>query len=145
METTMSFREKKAWVTMIALVVVFLPFFYLIANAYHRPEPNYAYLTHLVLIAFTTFLALEVILVLAARYLSPEDAGIPKDERDQLFAFRAARSAYIALILLIVLVTIPMIHMEGRNWGWGMAYLGAIIGAECLRAIALIVQYRRGY
>lgn len=144
METSLSFREKKAWGTMIALIVVFLPFFFLIADAYHRPEPDYSYLGNLVLLALASFLAIEVVLVLAARFLSPDDAGVPKDERDQLFAFRAARIAYIALILLVIAVTFPMIHMEGRNWGWGMAYLGAIIGAELMRAIALIVQYRRG-
>ena len=141
----MSFREKKAWVTALALIVVFMPFYWMMVNAYHRPEPDYGYLVHLALVALTSFLVLEVLLVLAARFLSPEDAGIPQDERDRLFAFRASRVSYVALIVLVVAVTFPMIHMEGRNWGWGMAYLGVIIIAEILRATMLIVQYRRGY
>lgn len=142
---SVSFREKKAWVTMTALLVVFVPFYLMMMEAYHRPDPDFGYLGQLALTALSVFIALEVLLVLAARFLSPEDAGIPQDEREQQFAFRAARVAYVSLIVLVVAVTFPMIHMEGRNWGWGMAYLGVIIISEILRAITLIVQYRRGY
>ena len=141
----MSFREKKAWVTLVALLFVFLPFCLLMINGYHQPQPDYYYLGNLVLGALGAFIVLECLLVLVARWLSPEDASVPKDERDQLFAFRAARFAYATLILLTVVVTFFLIHSVGRNWGWGMAYLSAIVIAEMLRAAALIVQYRRGY
>lgn len=141
----MSFREKKAWVTIAALLIVFLPYYYLMLQLYHRPEPNFYSLGHLALAALIAFIVLEIILVLVARYLSPEDAGIPKDEREQLFAFRAARLAYVSLIVLMILVTFLMIHTNGGNWGWGMLYLAAIIIAEIIRASALIVQYRRDY
>ncbi len=142
---SISFREKKAWVTMTVLVMVFVPFYLLMMDAYHRPNPDFGYLGQLALTALSAFIGLEIVLILVARFLSPDDAGIPQDEREQLFAFRAARVSYIALIVLVVAVTFPMIHMEGRNWGWGMAYLGVIILSEILRAIMLIVQYRRGY
>ncbi len=141
----MSFREKKAWVTMIALIVVFFPFYVVMVQNYHQPDPNFMYLAHLAVLALTTFVVLEVVLVLVARWKSPEDAGIPKDERDQLFAFRASRTAYVALIGMMIAVTFPMIHVEGGNWGYGMLYLACIIFAEIFRAAMLIVQYRRGY
>ncbi len=141
----MSFREKKAWVTLCALVCVFTPFFFIMVSAYHRPDHDFRYLAHLALIALSTFVVVEVALILIARFLSPEDAGIPKDERDQLFAYRAARIAYVALIVLVVVVIFPMIHFNGGNWGWGMTFLLAIILSEVTRAVVLIVQYRRGY
>lgn len=141
----MSFREKKAWVSIFTLLIVFIPYYYFMVNVYHRPDPNYTNLGHLALVALTAFIVLEIVLVLVARILSPEDAGIPTDEREQLFAFRAARVAYVSLIVLIVAVIFPMIHYHAGNWGWGMAFLGAIIVAEIIRAVALIVQYRRGY
>lgn len=140
----MSFREKKAWVTLAALVAVFLPFCLLMMDGFHRPDPDYFYLGNLVLGALGAFVLLECVLVLMARYLSPEDASVPPDERDQLFAFYASRFAYVALIALVVIVTFFLIHAHGRNWGWGMAYLLAIVLAEMLRATALIAQYRRG-
>ena len=140
----MSFREKKAWVTVITLIVVFFPFYFVMVRNYHQPDPDFLYLAHLVVLALSVFIVLEVGLVLIARWLSPEDAGIPKDERDQVFAFRAARFAYVALIIMVIAVTFPMIHFEGGNWGHGMLYLATIILAEILRAVVLIVQYRKG-
>lgn len=141
----MSFREKKAWASILALLIVFIPYYYFMLRVYHRPDPNYVNLGHLALMALAAFIVLEVVLLLVARKLSPEDAAIPTDEREQLFAFRAARVAYVSLIVLVVAIIFPMIHTHAGNWGWGMAFLGAIIAAEISRAVALIVQYRRGY
>jgi len=140
----MTFREKKAWVTMIVLITVFFPYYIVMVRIYHGPDPEIPYMANMALGAFIVFIVLEVVLVLMARWSSPEDAGIPKDERDQLFAFRAARSAYVALIIMLIAVTFPMIHVEGGNWGFGMLYLACILFAEIFRAILLILQYRRG-
>lgn len=141
----MSFREKKAWVTMFALAFVFFPYYFFMVRIYHQPSPDIAYLMQLAAIALAVFVVLEVVLILVARKLSPEDGAVPMDERDSLFAYRASRIAYVTLIFLVVAVTFPMIHMHGRNWGFGMLYLAAILFAEILRASLLIVQYRRGY
>lgn len=140
----MPFREKKAWATIFALIVVFFPYYFIMGRLYHQPEPSYIALGHLALLALVSFVVLEVIMVLVARKLSPEDAGIPSDERDQLFAYRASRVAYVTLISLMVVVTFLTIHTEGGNWGWGMLYLAAILFAEITRAAMLIIQYRRG-
>jgi hypothetical protein len=141
----MSFREKKAWFTLFALIVVFLPYYIFMVRAYHQTDAHIHNLMHMAAIALVVFIVLEIILLLVARMLSPEDAGTPVDERDQLFAFRESRIAYVSLIVLVIAVTFPMIHTHAGNWGWGMLYLAAILVAEILREIALIVQYRRGY
>ena len=129
---------------MIALIIVFFPYYIVMVRIYHGPDPDFLYMANMALGALIAFIVLEVALVLIARWLSPEDAGIPKDERDQLFAFRAARTAYVALIVMLIVVTFPMIHVEGGNWGYGMLYLACILFAEIFRAMILIVQYRRG-
>lgn len=141
----MSFREKKAWVTIFTLLIVFIPYYYFLLELYHQPNPNFYELGHLALIAIFAFVALEVILVLAANYLSPEDKGLPLDEREQFFAMRATKIAYVSIIILVMVVIFPLIHTYGGNWGWGMAFLGVIILSEIIRASALIVQYRRDY
>jgi len=141
----MSFREKKAWVTIFTLIVVFIPYYIFMVRAYHQPDPDFPYLMHLAVIALAAFVVLELMLILLARKLSPEDMGIPKDERDQLFAFRAAQMANLTLIVLLIVVTFFMIHTHGGNWGWGMLYLATVICSEILRAGVLIMQYRRGY
>ncbi len=139
----MAFREKKAWVTIVTLLTVFIPYYYFMMQLYHRPNPNYYDLGHLALIALAAFIVLEVLLVLAANHFSPEDKGLPLDEREQAFAMRATKIAYGSLIALTVMVIFPMIHTHGGNWGWGMSFLGVIILSEIIRASALIVQYRR--
>ncbi len=141
----MSFREKKAWVTIFALTVVFLPYYIYMVSVYHQPDHNIRYLMNLAGYAIVTFIVLECVLLIVARKLSPEDAGIPKDERDQLFAHRASRIAYVSLIAMVIAVTFPMIHVHAGNWGFGMLYLAAIMFSEILRASVLIRQYRRGY
>ena len=141
----MPFREKKAWVTLFALLAVFIPYFYFMVGLYHRPEPNYNQLGHLAVLALVAFIVLELLMILVARWLSPEDKGFPVDERERLFAYRAAKCAYVALIALVIAVIFPMIHTLGGNWGWGMSLLAAIIGSELIRAAVLILQYRRGY
>lgn len=141
----MPFREKKAWLTIFALVVVFLPYYVFMVRTYHGPDPYIPYLANTAANALIVFVVLELILLAVARKLSPEDAGVPTDEREQLFAFRAARVAYVVLIVMIIAITFVMIHLEGGNWGWGMLYLLAIIMAEIMRGAMLIVQYRRNY
>ena len=141
----MPFREKKAWVTIFTLLIVFIPYYYFMIRIYHQPNPDYNYLGTLAVVALAAFIVLEIILVLVARKLSPEDKDVATDEREQLFAFRAARAAYVSLIVLIIAAIFPMIHTHSGNWGWGMLFLVAIIMAEIIRAIVLILQYRRGY
>ena len=105
----MPFREKKAWFTIIALVVVFVPYYIYMVGVYHGPNPDFFDMAYMALYAIFAFVILEVALILLARWLSPEDAGIPEDEREKMFALKASRTAYAALISMILAVTIPMI------------------------------------
>ena len=141
----MPFREKNAWLTIFALVIVFLPYYVFMVRAYHGPDPYIPYMLNTAAHALIVFVVLELVLLAVPRKLSPEDAGVPRDEREQLFAFRAARVAYVVLIVMIIAITFVMIHLDDGNWGWGMLYLLAIIKAEIMRAAMLIVQYRRDY
>ena len=106
----MSFREKKAWVTMLALVIVFFPYYFFMVQIYHQSDPNFRYVMNLAAMALAVFIVLEWVLILVVRKLSPKDA------RDQLFAYSASQIAYVTLILLVVAVTFPMIHIHGGNW-----------------------------
>jgi len=40
----MPFREKNAWLTIFALVIVFLPYYVFMVRAYHGPDPYIPYL-----------------------------------------------------------------------------------------------------
>ena len=140
----MSFREKKAWITLTTLIVVFGIYAYLMAKAYHVPDSNFNYLAHLLLLAIVAFGVIEIVLLLVARLYSPDDANTPKDEREQLIEFKANRLAYLILMVLIVVVTFIMIHLNGGNWGFGNLYLGTLVLSEVVRFGTQIALYRRG-
>jgi hypothetical protein len=140
----MSFREKKAWITLCTLLVVFSVYTIVMTRAYHVAEPNFGYLLHLLLLAIVAFGVIEVILLLVARLYSPDDANTPKDEREQLIEYKANRLAYQILLALIAVVTFFMIHLNGDTWGFGNLYLGTLMLAEVVRFGTQIVLYRKG-
>lgn len=139
----MPYREKKAWITLFCLIGVSSVYSVLMVRAYHVPEPDYNYLGHLLLGAIILFAVFELALLFIAARFAPLDPKMPGDERELLIELKANRIAYFVLIALIVLATFPMIHVHGRNWGFGNLYLGALVIAEIVRFTLQIVYYRR--
>ena len=140
----MPFREKKAWITLGTLALVSTLFVILMGQAFGDSALNIYSAGHLILVALITFVVVEAGLLLLARWQSPEDARMPKDEREYLIDLKAARVAYVALIVLLLLVTLLMLHSHGHILAWGLHYLLAIVAAEMVRAVAQIVLFRRG-
>ncbi len=143
----MPYREKKAWITLITLIVVPTVYAYFMTRAYHVPDPNYNYLFHLLTLALTAFIAFQVILLFIAARLSPDDPKGPLDERELLIELKARRVAYFVLMALVVVATFVLIHLPNQgfrsSWGFGNLYLGALIGAEFVRFSMQIVYFRR--
>jgi len=140
----MTFREKKAWITLITLVIVFGVYFPFMANAYHTPDQNFGYLTHTALIALSAFLVMEIVLLVVVALRSPADARTPKDERELMIELRANRIAYFCLMVFVIVSVFLMIHEHGGNWGWGHLFFLSVILAEVINFATQIVLYRRG-
>lgn len=139
----MTFREKKAWISLVILLLVFGSYFPIMVNAYHTPGQSFGYLAHIALIALATFGALEVLALLIVYFKSPEDARTPKDELQLHIELKANRLAYFTLIILSLIATILFIHDEGHNWAWGHVVFAAIVLAEMVNFTTQIVLYRR--
>lgn len=143
----MPYREKKAWITLIILIVVPVVYAYFMVNEYHSSDPNFNNLSHLLVLALTVFIVFQAVLLFIAARLSPEDPRGPLDERELLIELKARRIAYFVLMALVVLVTFLMIHLpnhDGRGaWGIGNLYLFALVGAEITRFAMQIVFFRR--
>jgi hypothetical protein len=139
----MSYREKKAWITLFCLLGVFSVYAVFMVRAYHVPEPNYNNLAHLLLLAIIAFILFELALLFIAARIAPLDPKVPGDERELLIELKTNRIAYFVLIALILIVTFPMIHVHGRNWGFGNLYLGALVLAELVRFTLQIIYFRR--
>lgn len=139
----MTFREKKAWITLITLVVVFAVYFPYMVNAYHSGEYGMTYLTHVAVIALAAFVVMEIVLLLIVALRSPMDARTPKDERETLIELKANRVAYNCLMVFVIISVFFNIHGDGGNWGWGNLFFLAVILAEVINFATQIILYRR--
>jgi hypothetical protein len=138
----MSFREKSAWITLTAILLVCVLFF-LHGPDMFVPDPG-LWTLHLAGLSFGAFIVIEVVahLVLYLRY--PKDARTPKDEREQLIGLKATRlAAYVYVIgSFLVMTTVPH-GASGAAVAFGV--LLAFVIAEIVNYAARIVFFRRGF
>lgn len=139
----MSYREKIAWLSLIAMVVTYSPYFVIVIAGYlpARPMPD---LRQLALFAAVSIVR---VLILGIGYLclrlgSPEEARTPLDERDSAIKSRSTSSAYYVLIAGMIYVGV---FMPFRSAGWTIvnAALFMIVAAEIVRESVVVFCYRR--
>ncbi len=139
----MPYREKTAWLSLIAMAVTFGPYFTL-AAAHSLPTEPMPNLRQLGLFGVTALLQM---LILGAGHLylrrgSAQDARMPLDERDQAIVRRSVSSAYYVLIAGMIVVGCVMPFNSG---GWNIinAALFMIIAAETVHYGVVVFSYRR--
>jgi hypothetical protein len=139
----MSYREKVAWLSLLAMAVTFGPYFTSVAAGVFRPEalPNLRQLGVFGAAAIVQMLILGIGHFYLRRR-SPDDAGAPPDERDLAIMRRSMTLAYYVLIAGMILVGCVM---PFRTGGWTIvnAALFMIITAELVHYAAVVVSYRR--
>lgn len=99
----MPYREKIAWLSLLAIALTYGPYFALVLTDPPGPVPDLEQLKRFGI----TAVAQMVLLLggrLALRLHSPEDAREPADERDRAIEVRSQRIAYFVL-------------MSGAVWG----------------------------
>jgi quinol-cytochrome oxidoreductase complex cytochrome b subunit len=80
----MSFREKTAWITLIALSITSLLFIlHPPSQLTLAPEPSFFSL-HVLLLSIATFVIIEIVAIVVVRIRAPRDAKAPLDERERL-------------------------------------------------------------
>jgi hypothetical protein len=135
------YREKTAWLSLIAMAVTFGPYFAITANSNPGAVPN---LRQLGLFAIAA-IAQMIILGIGHLYFSrrsPQDARTPPDERDRAIMHRSIRTAYYLLIVGMILVGCVMpFHSSG--WAIINAALFMIVAAELVHYGIVVFSYRR--
>ena len=138
----MPYREKIAWLFLIAMSVTFGPYFSMVALAPPGDElPN---LRQLGLYAVASILQL-IILGIGYLYLrrsSPEDARVPLDERDRAIQNRSVTIAYYILIFGMILVG-GIMPFTVKGWAIVNPALFTIALAEFVRHCVVVVCYRK--
>ncbi|MBA3823018.1 MAG: hypothetical protein H0X24_03815 [Ktedonobacterales bacterium] len=139
----MPFREKTAWLSLVAMAVTFGPYFTVTAVGAVPMEglPN---LRQLGLFAVAAIVQMFILGIghLALHRVSPEEARAPLDERDQAIMRRSISAAYSVLIGGMVLVGVVM-PFTARGWAIIDAALFTIIAAEVVHYGVVVVSYRR--
>jgi hypothetical protein len=139
----MPYREKTAWLSLLAMVVTFGPYFTATATRAlpGEPMPNLRQLSWLAVTATIQMLILGVG-HLYLRRGAAQEARMPLDERDQAITRRSVSSAYYVLIAGMILVGCVM-PFNSSGWSIINAALFMIIAAEVVHHGVVVLSYRR--
>ena len=141
----MSFREKRAWVTLIALIVVLILFFLHIPPQRVLAPPQNMWVLHVLMLMITTFIVIEIVAYLVFRFRSPRDAKTPKDEREQLIELKATAVAFYVFAILSMGAIFVTLHTGANEIGIGFVVLLSFVVAEIVNYALRIYYYRRGF
>ena len=138
----MPYREKVAWLSLLSILVVFIPYF--TWSAMHPPGPEIPNFKQMAFyaVASLSWAAILGIGHLVLRSSSRVEAKLPMDERDIAIAHKARGYAYGVLITGIILVGGVMPFTNG---GWEIANTAffMIVLAEAVFSACIIRAYRR--
>lgn len=137
----LSFREKSAWISLISILVVFIPFFW---NSY-RQFTGQVDGSSGVTVAFgllVAFVVLEIVLHAVVALQAPNEARSPRDEREHLIEMRATRIAFQVLVLG-ALAGVGSIHLTHSAWVVQQVVLLAIVLAQLVKFTIQVVLFRQ--
>jgi hypothetical protein len=137
----MSYREKIAWLSRIAMAVAYGPYFMLVARGSIPWEP----LPHLHALGLFALASIAGMLILGAGYLylrlSLREERPPLDERDRAIEHRSISAADYVRITGMILVGC---FMPFRSTGWSIvnAAILWIVAAEVVHYSVVMASYR---
>jgi hypothetical protein len=139
----MPYREKTAWLSLLAMAITFGPYFTMTAMHFLPSEPMPS-LRQLGLFAVTAIVEMLILGIghLYLRRRSTQEARMPLDERDQAIMRRSVSSAYYVLIVGMILVGCVM-PFNSNGWSIINATLFMIVAAEVVHYGVVVFSYRR--
>ena len=141
----MSFREKSAWITLVSVLICFGVYFWeLVAGRIGGHHLGALRSLHLLLLAVTVLVVLQIALTAIAAATTPKDARAPRDERERLIQWRSQSIGYYVLMVLALLLFVP-IHFGHSALDMANFALLAVVISALVVAVAQIVMFRRGY
>lgn len=137
----MSFRETSAWITLVTVAVCFGVYFGSIATGSVNPRGFGA--VHLLLVCVAALVLLQIAAHVVAAAMAPTDARAPRDEREQLIAWRAQSLGYYVLMVGVLALGAPAHFGHPIPDLLNFALLDVVVAALVV-AVAQIIMYRRG-
>ena len=138
----MSYREKIAWLSLIAMAVAYGSYFKLVPSSPSSWEP----LPHLHPLGLFALASIVRMLILGAGYLylwlgTPREERPPLDERDRAIEHRSIGAAYYVLIAGMILVGCFM-PFSSTGWTIVNAAIFWIVAAEVVHYSVVVASYR---
>ena len=139
----MNFREKTAWLNVIAMVAAYSLYFGLLLFGHPAGREVFPMLWLFGSIAVAHALTVIVGTVILSA-LAPKSERARADERDRAIRRRGATMAYYVLLVGMMVVGVYMPFVES---GVPLANAGlfAIVAAELVNSAVVLVSYRRGW
>ena len=141
----MSFREKRAWVTLITLIAVLILFWTHIPPTRMLAPQSEIWVLHVLMLMTATFVAVEIIAHIVFKIRSPRDARTPKDERERLIELKSLAVAWYVYVILSIGGIFIAVHLGANEIGIGFVVLLAFVIAEIVNYALRIRYYRRGF
>ncbi|HRP12281.1 MAG TPA: hypothetical protein PLK37_14720 [Terricaulis sp.] len=138
----MSFREKSAWIALIAYGVVFGGYFINLAQAWDERWAQ-GLSIGLMVGATVMLIIIAAALTIGAALMNPKAANAPADEREQLIDLKAERIASYTLSTGVVLL-IGALLLGWNGYLVANLLLAAMVISELVKALAQIIAHRRG-
>lgn len=137
----MAYREKIAWLTLVCMAITYTLYFSLIAG---RPPGN---MFDIIKLFGGVTIVQAAVVVAGSAWIAIRAGGNNArimDERDRAIARRGATVAYYVLLVGMILVAVVMPFTE-TAWKIVNTGLLAIVIAEAVRLILILLSYRRGW
>jgi heme/copper-type cytochrome/quinol oxidase subunit 2 len=141
----MSFREKRAWVTLLALISVLALFWLHIPPSLMLAPPQSMWILHVLMLMIATFITIEIVAYAVMRIRSPHEARTPKDEREQLIELKSTAVAFYIFAILSLGGIFVTLHVGANEIGLGFVVLLSFVIAEIVNYAMRINYYRRGF
>lgn len=138
----MSFREKTAWLTLCAIIIVTLMFWYHAPPTFEAQTHRWAMLA--LLVSVGAYLLIELVGYIVLRVKFPHDARAPRDERERLIDLKALRIAYYTFVTGSFVGMVLVLHVAHAHPGMaGAVMVAAFVLSQAAKHAARIVYYRR--
>ena len=139
----MSFREKSAWISLLANVVIYGAYFVSVAPALMRGDVGRLSMFGMFAESTIAFVVVIVVLTVMTAVLAPKDASAPQDEREKQISLKGSAAAYYVMAPGVV------VALAGAFLGFsGVLVANALfltlVLAETFKDATQIFLYRRG-
>ena len=139
----MSFREKSAWVSLAAYLVVYGWYFWKVAAAMIAGDIHLVHLMNLLLASVIFLIQLEIVLHIIIAIQSPKDAMAPEDERERLIALKShAVGYYIVSTGAVVALGAIVFGVDSFHVANGLFL--ALVLSVVAGYVSQIIRYRFG-